>query len=69
MQKNEPSYAEAIAEVEKILAHLESGVMDVDGMSAAVKRAADLLQLCRKKLHDTEQSVKKAMGEKDEQNE
>jgi exodeoxyribonuclease VII small subunit len=65
MQKKEPSYTEAIAEVEKILAQLESGVTDVDSMSAAVKRAADLLQLCRKKLHDTEQSVKKSMDEKE----
>jgi exodeoxyribonuclease VII small subunit len=63
MQKKEPTYSEAIAEVEKILARLEGNAPDVDSMSAEVKRAADLLQLCRKKLHDTEQNVKKAMEE------
>ncbi|MDR2813160.1 MAG: exodeoxyribonuclease VII small subunit [Prevotellaceae bacterium] len=62
MQK-ELTYGEAIAEVEEILAQLESSTLDVDNMSAAVKRAADLLQLCRKKLHDTEQSIKKTVVE------
>ena len=66
MQKKETSYSEAIAEVEKILAKLENSTPDVDSMSAEVKRASELLQLCRKKLHDTEQSVKKAMDEQEE---
>lgn len=63
MQKKEPTYNEAIAEVEKILARLEGNAPDVDSMAAEVKRAADLLQLCRQKLHNTEQSVKKAVEE------
>jgi exodeoxyribonuclease VII small subunit len=63
MQKKEPTYKEAIDEVEKILARLESGAPDVDSMSAEVKRAADLLLTCRRKLNDTEQNVKKVMEE------
>lgn len=63
MQKKEPTYTEAIAEVEKILAGLESNAPDVDSMSAEVRRAAELIQLCRKKLHDTEQAVNKTMEE------
>ncbi|MDR1415890.1 MAG: exodeoxyribonuclease VII small subunit [Prevotellaceae bacterium] len=59
MPTKELTYKEAIAEVEKILEQLESGALDVDCMSSTVKRAADLLQLCRKKLHATEEEVKK----------
>ncbi|MDR3188529.1 MAG: exodeoxyribonuclease VII small subunit [Prevotellaceae bacterium] len=65
MAKKDLSYNEAIGEVEKILAQLESSTLDVDAMSADVKRAAELLQLCRKKLHDTELSVKKSMEEEE----
>ncbi|MDR1023518.1 MAG: exodeoxyribonuclease VII small subunit [Prevotellaceae bacterium] len=59
MSTKEQTYKEAIAEVEKILEQLENGTLDVDSMSGAVARAVDLLQLCRKKLHATEEEVKK----------
>ncbi|MDR0414939.1 MAG: exodeoxyribonuclease VII small subunit [Prevotellaceae bacterium] len=57
MSTKEQTYREAITEVGKILTQLESGELDVDDMSSAVKRAAELLQLCRKKLHVTEEEI------------
>lgn len=43
-------YAEAVVELEEILAELESDDVDVDHLAAQVKRAADLIELCRGRL-------------------
>ncbi len=61
MVKKEQTYAEALAEVEKILAQLESNELDVDKMATAVKRAAELLQFCREKLRATDEEIQKVM--------
>lgn len=61
MAKKEQTYAEALAEVEKILAQLESNELDVDKMATAVKRAAELLQFCREKLRATDEEIQKVM--------
>ena len=42
-KKKEPAYAEAIAEIEKILARFRSEEMDVDSLAAEVKRATELI--------------------------
>jgi len=60
-KQEEQTYAKALAEVEKILAQLESNELDVDSMVAAVKRATDRLQFCREKLHAVDEEVQKAM--------
>ena len=61
MAKKEQTYAEALAEVKKILAQLESNELDVDKMVVAVKRATELLQFCREKLHAINEEVQKAV--------
>jgi exodeoxyribonuclease VII small subunit len=61
MTKKELTYQQAIAEVEKILELLEGSTENVDAMSAAVKRATELLQLCHKKLRDTEEELEKQL--------
>ena len=43
-------YAEAVAELEEILTQLDSDDVDVDVLAERVKRAADLVQLCRRRL-------------------
>jgi exodeoxyribonuclease VII small subunit len=43
-------YAEAVAELEEILSELESEDVDVDHLATQVKRAADLIELCRGRL-------------------
>ena len=40
-------YAEAIAEIEKILARFRSEEMDVDSLAAEVKRATELIASCK----------------------
>ena len=56
MQK-ELSYAEAIAEVEQIVAKFANGQMDVDTMAADVKRATELIALCKARLAKAEKEV------------
>jgi exodeoxyribonuclease VII small subunit len=57
----EPGYAEAFEELQAILADLERGEIDVDDLSAKVKRAAELITFCRKRLADAEVEVKKVV--------
>jgi exodeoxyribonuclease VII small subunit len=43
-------YAEALAELEAILAGLEREAVDVDHLAERVQRAATLIRLCRSRL-------------------
>ena len=42
-----PGYTDALAELESILVELEDGEVDIDRLAERVKRAAELLELCR----------------------
>ena len=53
-----PSFGEALTEVEAILSRLEADEIDIDDLSAEVKRAVFLVDACREKLHKTELEVK-----------
>jgi exodeoxyribonuclease VII small subunit len=53
------SYTEAMAEIEKILNSLQSADCDVELLAQKVKRASELISLCRTKLRKAEQEVEK----------
>jgi exodeoxyribonuclease VII small subunit len=57
------TYAEAVAELEQIVAEIEEGSVSVDELSGKVKRAAQLLRFCKEKLSSTEEDVKKILDE------
>jgi exodeoxyribonuclease VII small subunit len=57
MAKKEFSFNQAVNEIEKILNTIESGDLDVDKLSAEVKRAAELIRQCQKKLRSTEDEI------------
>ncbi|HEX5051087.1 MAG TPA: exodeoxyribonuclease VII small subunit [Planctomycetota bacterium] len=59
----EPTYADASAELEQILRDIESGEIDLDVLSDKVERAAALLTFCRDKLAATETKVKKVTAD------
>jgi len=66
----EMTYSAAITEIEEILEKIESGELDVDGLTEKVKRVAYLLEICKKKLKTTETEIQKVIdglesGEKD----
>lgn len=63
MAKKNISYDEAITELETIVAEMEDENISVDDLSARVKRATELIGICRKKLSATEEEVNKILRE------
>ncbi|MFW2383866.1 MAG: exodeoxyribonuclease VII small subunit [Acidimicrobiales bacterium] len=51
------SYSAAITEVEDILGELEGNVVDVDHLAERVRRASELLSICRERLSVVEVDV------------
>jgi exodeoxyribonuclease VII small subunit len=66
MAKKELSYNEAINEIEDILSKIENEELDVDDLSAKVKRVSVLIKKCKKKLTETEDQVQKILDDIDE---
>ena len=52
------SFGEAVSEVEDILAGLETENVDIDSLGEEVKRAVELIQVCREKLEKTDAEVR-----------
>lgn len=60
-KKGEVSYAEAMNEIENILAKFQNNQMDVDNLTDEVKRATKLIELCKKRLLKVDEEVKKIL--------
>ena len=56
------SFGEAVGEVEQILAGLEQDQVDIDRLSEEVKRAVELIQVCREKLEKTDREVRELVA-------
>ena len=56
-EAHEPSYAEAMAELEAILAELERDDVDIDHLTERVARAAALIELCRTRIESARLDV------------
>lgn len=61
----QPTYSRALTELEQIIAEIESEDIDIDTLSEKVKRAAFLITLCKTRLRNTEEEVKKVLSEID----
>lgn len=61
-KKQEVSYAEAMTEVEQILARFNTQQMDVDTLAAEVKRATELIAQCKERLMRAEREVAEVLG-------
>ncbi|MBK8574714.1 MAG: exodeoxyribonuclease VII small subunit [Elusimicrobia bacterium] len=66
MTKKSEGYAQAYEELQKILEAMDQGEVDVDELSEKVKRAAELIEFCQKRLRDTELQVKRVMQKLEE---
>lgn len=51
------NYKNALEEIERIVEKIENEEIDVDELSALVKKAADLIKQCKAKLRDTENEL------------
>ena len=54
----QPSFENAIAELETLVSQMESGKLPLEQAINAYKRGAELLQICQKSLSDAEQQVR-----------
>ena len=61
MAKKEMTYAESMAQIEKILARFRNEEMDVDSLAAEGKRATELIASCKARLHKAEEEVSKIL--------
>ena len=61
-KKQELTYTEAMAEVEQILTRFNNRQMDVDTLSAEVKRATELIAQCKERLARAEKEVAEVLG-------
>ena len=52
------SFGEAVTEVEEILSGLEDDNVDIDKLGEEVRRAVELIQVCRGKLEKTDAEVR-----------
>lgn len=60
------SYAEAFDELQEIVSEIEQGEISVDELSVKVKRAAELIKICKTKLTTTEENVNVILKELNE---
>jgi exodeoxyribonuclease VII small subunit len=61
MSKKQLNYNEAVAEIELIISKIENQELNIDELSANVKRVAELLNFCKMKLKNTEEEVQKIL--------
>jgi exodeoxyribonuclease VII small subunit len=57
------SYTAAFEELQKIVSQIEQGTISVDELSEKVKRASQLIKICKSKLTNTEEDVNKILKE------
>lgn len=56
-------YSKALQELEKTVADIENGDIMVDELTARVKRATELIKICKKALADTEDRVNEVLSD------
>ncbi len=62
----ELTYTEAFDELQQLIQEMEDGTITVDVLSEKVKRAAFLIQQCKKKLTQTEEDVNEILQKLEE---
>ena len=51
------TYTEAFTELQEIVAEIENEEIGIDLLESRIKRASELLKICRDKLYKTEKGV------------
>ena len=60
--KQEMKYEQAFAELQTIVRRMENDELDIDQMSEQLKRAQQLIKLCKDKLTKTDEEIKKILA-------
>ena len=61
--ENELKYEAAMAELQSIVRKMENDELDIDQMSDQLRRAQQLIKLCKDKLTKTDEEIKKILAE------
>lgn len=69
--KKDLKYSQALGDLEEIVESLQEENVDVDELALKVKRATELIKICRKKIQKTELEIKNILKkfEEEEKNE
>ena len=63
MVRKDLKYEEAMATLEQIVSRMENNELDLDTMSEELKKAQQLIKLCKDKLTKTDQEIRKLLNE------
>jgi len=56
-----PTYTEAYEELQAIVEGIENAEIGIDDLEVKIKKASELLKICKDKLYKTEQNVLKSL--------
>jgi len=62
MAKKSFLYKNAVSEIEEIMTKLENNEFDLDDLSKNVKKASELIEKCKDKLHKTEEEIESILN-------
>ena len=61
MTNKSKNYSESIKELEEIVKSVETETLDLDELSKKVKRATELIKICKEKLFQTDAEIEKIL--------
>ncbi|QED37339.1 exodeoxyribonuclease VII small subunit [Antarcticibacterium arcticum] len=61
--KQKLTYTNAFAELQEIVSEMENAEIGIDLLESKVKRASELLKICKDKLYCTEKNVEDVLKE------
>ena len=61
--KKDMKYEEALAQLEDIVGKMEEGQLDIDTLGEQLKKAKELIKLCKDRLTKTDAEVKKILAD------
>ena len=62
--KNEETYSQALARLQKIVAQIDSGELEIDQLADKIKEANAIIAFCNDKLTKADKEIKKMAEEK-----
>lgn len=60
--KDDMKYEDAMRELERIVARMENEEPDIDSLGEQLRRAQQLIKLCKAKLTKTDKEIKDILG-------
>ncbi len=64
--KEEMRYEDAVRELEHIVQRMENDELDIDSLTSQLRRAQQLISLCKNRLKRTDEEIKKLLEGDDE---